>query len=61
MRVGMMVGSDKERSHADRLPGVIADAIAAENRWFTTFWMPGVTISRRESPPCDPALRSARR
>jgi F420-dependent oxidoreductase-like protein len=42
MRVGMMVGSDKERSRADRLAGVIADAIAAENSGFTTFWMPQV-------------------
>lgn len=38
----MMVGSDKERSPADRLAGVIADAVAAESAGFTTFWMPQV-------------------
>ena len=30
MRVGLMVGSDKERSRADRLAGLLADGKAAE-------------------------------
>lgn len=42
MRIGLMVGSDKERSRADRLAGLIEDGVAAENAGFTTFWMPQV-------------------
>src|ERR1700754_2194335 len=42
MRVGVMVGSDKERARADRLAGLVADAAAAENAGVTTFWMPQV-------------------
>ncbi|WP_374024434.1 LLM class F420-dependent oxidoreductase [Mycobacterium sp. HNNTM2301] len=42
MRVGMMVGSDKERPRAERLTGVVGDAVAAEAAGFTTFWMPQV-------------------
>ncbi|OBH40612.1 LLM class F420-dependent oxidoreductase [Mycobacterium mantenii] len=42
MRIGLMVGSDKERSRADRLAGLIADAVAAERDGFTAFWMPQV-------------------
>jgi F420-dependent oxidoreductase-like protein len=42
MRIGLMVGSDKERSRADRLAGLIADGTAAESGGFTTFWMPQV-------------------
>ena len=42
MRVGLMVGSDKERSRADRLAGLIADGSAAESDGFTAFWMPQV-------------------
>jgi F420-dependent oxidoreductase-like protein len=42
MRIGLMVGSDKERSRADRLSGLIGDAAAAENAGFTSFWMPQV-------------------
>ncbi len=37
-----MVGSDKERSRADRLPGLIDDGVAAERDGFTAFWMPQV-------------------
>lgn len=37
-----MVGSDKERSRKDRLPGLIDDGIAAEGDGFTAFWMPQV-------------------
>lgn len=42
MRIGLMVGSDKERSRADRLPGLLADAGAAESAGFSSFWMPQV-------------------
>ncbi|MCV7411218.1 LLM class F420-dependent oxidoreductase [Mycobacterium florentinum] len=42
MRIGLMVGSDKERARADRLGGLIADAVAAENAGFTAFWIPQV-------------------
>ncbi len=42
MRVGLMVGSDKERTRAERLAGLIADGAAAESVGFTTFWMPQV-------------------
>src|ERR1700739_2822509 len=37
-----MVGSDKERSRADRLAGLIDDATRAESAGFTSFWMPQV-------------------
>lgn len=42
MRIGLMVGSDKERSRTDRLPGLLADARAAEDAGFASFWMPQV-------------------
>jgi F420-dependent oxidoreductase-like protein len=42
MRIGLMVGSDKERSRTDRLAGLLADASAAESAGFTSFWMPQV-------------------
>jgi F420-dependent oxidoreductase-like protein len=42
MRVGLMVGSDKERTRAERLAGLLADAKAAESDGFTSFWMPQV-------------------
>ncbi len=37
-----MVGSDKERSRAGRLAGLIDDGVAAESDGFTAFWMPQV-------------------
>jgi hypothetical protein len=37
MRIGLMVGSDKERSRTDRLAGLLADASAAESAGFTAF------------------------
>jgi F420-dependent oxidoreductase-like protein len=37
-----MVGTDKERSRADRLAGLIADAQAAERAGFASFWIPQV-------------------
>ncbi|MCT7660639.1 TIGR03564 family F420-dependent LLM class oxidoreductase [Mycobacterium deserti] len=42
MRIGLMVGSDKERSRAERLTGLIDDGRAAENEGFASFWMPQV-------------------
>src|SRR6478672_5321163 len=42
MRVGLMVGSDKERSRADRLSGLLADGKAAEDDGFSSFWFPQV-------------------
>src|SRR6476661_10807391 len=42
MRVGLMVGSDKERSRADRLAGLLTDGKAAEDDGFTSFWIPQV-------------------
>lgn len=42
MRLGLMVGSDKERSRDDRLAGLLADATAAETDGFASFWMPQI-------------------
>lgn len=42
MRIGLMVGSDKERSRAERLAGLIDDGAAAESAGFSAFWMPQV-------------------
>ncbi len=42
MRLGLMIGSDKERARGDRLAGVIEDAASAEVAGFTSFWIPQV-------------------
>jgi F420-dependent oxidoreductase-like protein len=42
MRIGLMVGSDKERSRADRLTGVLDDGRTAETQGFASFWFPQV-------------------
>ncbi|CAN5471312.1 LLM class F420-dependent oxidoreductase [soil metagenome] len=42
MRIGLMVGSDKERPRADRLAGLVADGQAAESAGFASFWVPQV-------------------
>jgi F420-dependent oxidoreductase-like protein len=42
MRIGLMVGSDRERAPRDRLEGLIADGIAAEEAGFSSFWFPQV-------------------
>jgi F420-dependent oxidoreductase-like protein len=42
MRIGLMIGSDKERSRADRLTGLIDDGKAAEKDGFASFWIPQV-------------------
>ncbi|MDT3442856.1 TIGR03564 family F420-dependent LLM class oxidoreductase [Pseudofrankia sp. BMG5.37] len=42
MRIGLMVGSDKERSRADRLAGLVADVQDAERAGFTSMWIPQI-------------------
>lgn len=42
MRIGLMVGSDKERSRADRLTGLLDDGKTAEAQGFASFWFPQV-------------------
>jgi F420-dependent oxidoreductase-like protein len=42
MRIGLMVGSDKERSRSDRLAGLLDDGRAAESEGFASFWIPQV-------------------
>jgi len=42
MRIGLMIGSDKERSRADRLAGLLDDGQAAESNGFASFWIPQV-------------------
>ncbi|MCV7056914.1 TIGR03564 family F420-dependent LLM class oxidoreductase [Mycolicibacterium gilvum] len=42
MRIGLMVGSDRERARPDRLAGLIEDGIAAETAGFSSFWFPQV-------------------
>jgi F420-dependent oxidoreductase-like protein len=42
MRIGLMVGSDKERPRADRLTGLLDDGKAAEVQGFASFWFPQV-------------------
>ncbi|OBG19097.1 LLM class F420-dependent oxidoreductase [Mycolicibacterium celeriflavum] len=42
MRIGLMVGSDKERARGERLTGLLDDGKAAESQGFASFWMPQV-------------------
>ena len=42
MRIGLMIGSDRERTRADRVAGLIADGREAEDAGFTSFWIPQV-------------------
>src|SRR6478736_1279496 len=42
MRIGLMIGSDKERPRADRLTGLLNDGISAESQGFASFWIPQV-------------------
>lgn len=39
MRVGLMIGSDRERPRAERLTGLISDGRACEDAGFASFWM----------------------
>ncbi len=42
MRLGLMVGSDKERPRKERLAGLIADGRAAEDTGFVSLWIPQI-------------------
>jgi len=42
MRIGLMIGSDKERPRAQRLGGLVEDARAAESAGFTSIWVPQI-------------------
>lgn len=42
MRVGLMIGSDRERPRSDRLSGLVADVQAAELAGLTSVWVPQV-------------------
>ena len=42
MRIGLMIGSDKDRPYRERLSGFVADAVAAERAGFTSFWVPQI-------------------
>ncbi|HXK22853.1 MAG TPA: TIGR03564 family F420-dependent LLM class oxidoreductase [Myxococcota bacterium] len=42
MRLGLMVGSDKERSRAERVAGLIDDARAIDRAGFASLWLPQI-------------------
>ena len=42
MRIGLMIGSDTERSRPERLGGLIDDVRAADRDGFTSMWIPQV-------------------
>ncbi len=42
MRIGLMIGSDKERQRSERLAGLIEDAQTAERDGFRSFWVPQI-------------------
>jgi F420-dependent oxidoreductase-like protein len=42
MRIGLMVGTDRERARGDRLQGLVADGIAADEAGFSSLWFPQV-------------------
>ncbi|WP_018636962.1 TIGR03564 family F420-dependent LLM class oxidoreductase [Parafrankia elaeagni] len=42
MRIGTMIGSDRDRPARDRAANLIADARAAEEHGFTSMWVPQV-------------------
>jgi F420-dependent oxidoreductase-like protein len=42
VRLGLMIGSDKERPRAERLSGLISDGRAAEDAGFASLWIPQV-------------------
>ena len=56
MRIGLMVGSDKERSRADRLAGLLADGQAAEAAGFRVV----LDSAGARLPRCDDGGRAAR-
>jgi F420-dependent oxidoreductase-like protein len=42
MRIGLMIGSDRERPRSERLAGLVADVQAAEQAGITSVWIPQV-------------------
>ncbi|BBY14933.1 TIGR03564 family F420-dependent LLM class oxidoreductase [Mycolicibacterium litorale] len=42
MRIGLMVGSDRERSRSERLSGLLDDGRTADEQGFASFWFPQV-------------------
>lgn len=42
MRIGIMVGSDRDRPRGERLPGMVEDARLAEKQGFTSYWFPQI-------------------
>ena len=42
MRIGLMIGTDRERTRADRLAGLVSDVQAAERAGFMSVWVPQV-------------------
>ena len=42
MRIGLMIGSDKERARAERLAGLVDDVQAADRAGFTSMWIPQI-------------------
>ncbi len=42
MRVGLMIGSDKERSRSERVAGLIDDVRVIDEAGFTSLWLPQI-------------------
>jgi F420-dependent oxidoreductase-like protein len=42
MRIGLMIGSDKERSRSERVAGLIDDARVADRAGFASLWLPQI-------------------
>src|SRR5919106_827829 len=42
MRLGLMIGPDKERTRQERLAGLVADVQQADRAGFTSMWIPQV-------------------
>jgi F420-dependent oxidoreductase-like protein len=42
MRIGLMIGSDRERPRAERVAGLVEDVRAAEAGRFTSVWIPQI-------------------
>jgi F420-dependent oxidoreductase-like protein len=42
MRIGLMIGSDRERQRSERLTGLVDDARAAEEAGFGSMWVPQI-------------------
>lgn len=42
MRIGLMIGSDRDRARAERLPALLAHAREAEIQGYTSYWVPQI-------------------